>query len=384
VNQIQINLKAGVTFAGGLRSILRQDPNVILVGEIRDQETADIALQAAQTGHLLLSTLHTNDAPATVTRLFDLGIQPFLVASSILGILAQRLVRRPCPSCAVPERPSAETIEKVGGLSRLPADGQWVVAKGCPKCGQTGVKGRIAIHEVLEVNDAVRDLIAGRATEQAIRKAAKRSGMRTMFEDGLEKAAQGLTTLDEVFRLVSPDESIEPAAETQPLEGAAVSWPAPVTPVPGPVSEPAQGSGRRRVLVVEDSPTITSVVKYFLELDGFDVLLAGDGLVGLEMARREHPDLIVSDVNMPEMGGVAMVKALRLDPRMSDVCILMLTSESSVECEAEVLAAGADDYILKPVEPRRLAARVKALLGRRRGEWQGSSITTAHRYRRST
>jgi type IV pilus assembly protein PilB len=366
VNQIQINLKAGVTFAGGLRSILRQDPNVILVGEIRDQETADIALQAAQTGHLLLSTLHTNDAPATITRLFDLGIQPFLVASSILGILAQRLVRRPCPSCAVPERPSAETIEKAGGLSRLPADGQWVVAKGCPKCGQTGVKGRIAIHEVLEVNDAVRDLIAGRATEQAIRKAAKRSGMRTMFEDGLQKAAQGLTTLDEVLRLVSPDESIEPAAETQPLEVAAVSWPAPVAPVAGPLGEPAQSSGRRRVLVVEDSPTITSVVKYFLELDGFDVLIAGDGLVGLEMARREHPDLIVSDVNMPEMGGVAMVKALRLDPRMSDVCILMLTSESSVECETEVLAAGADDYILKPVEPRRLAARVKALLARAR------------------
>jgi DNA-binding response OmpR family regulator len=120
------------------------------------------------------------------------------------------------------------------------------------------------------------------------------------------------------------------------------------------------------VLVVEDSPTVTSVVKYFLELEGFDVLLAGDGLVGLELARREHPDLIVSDVNMPEMGGVAMVKALRLDPRMSDVCILMLTSESSVECETEVLAAGADDYILKPVEPRRLAARVKALLARPR------------------
>ena len=120
------------------------------------------------------------------------------------------------------------------------------------------------------------------------------------------------------------------------------------------------------MLVVEDSPTVTSVVKYFLELEGFEVFLAGDGLAGLEMARREHPDLIVSDVNMPEMGGLAMVQALRLDPRMSDVRILMLTSESSVECETEVLSAGADDYILKPVEPRRLAARVKALLARPR------------------
>jgi DNA-binding response OmpR family regulator len=132
------------------------------------------------------------------------------------------------------------------------------------------------------------------------------------------------------------------------------------------VGQPKQDSDRRRVLVVEDSPTVTSVVKYFLELDGFEVLIAGDGLVGLEMALREHPDLIVSDVNMPAMGGVAMVKALRVDPRMSDVCILMLTSEASVDCETEVFAAGADDYILKPVEPRRLAARVKALLARPR------------------
>src|SRR6185503_16219522 len=117
------------------RSILRQDPNVILVGEIRDTETAEIALQAAQTGHLLLSTLHTNDAPATVTRLFDLGIQPFLVASSLVGIVAQRLVRRPCPSCAVPQFPSQEAIDKAGGLARLPADATWMVGKGCEHCG---------------------------------------------------------------------------------------------------------------------------------------------------------------------------------------------------------------------------------------------------------
>src|SRR6185436_13973220 len=158
VNQMQINTKAGVTFAGGLRSILRQDPNVILVGEIRDQETAAIALQASQTGHLLLSTLHTNDAPSTVTRLFDLGVPPFLVASSILGIIAQRLVPRPCPACAVPQKPSAELMERIGGASRLPADGRWVTAKGCQACQQTGVKGRIAIHEVFEIDDEIREL----------------------------------------------------------------------------------------------------------------------------------------------------------------------------------------------------------------------------------
>ena len=150
VNQMQINAKAGVTFASGLRSILRQDPNVILVGEIRDQETADIALRRRQTGHLLLSTLHTNDATATITRLFDLGIQPFLIASSLLGIVAQRLVRRPCPGCAVPQQPSAEMIERVGGAARLPRNGQWVAGAGLPKCAGSGTKDGIAIHEVLE------------------------------------------------------------------------------------------------------------------------------------------------------------------------------------------------------------------------------------------
>ena len=144
VNQMQINARAGVTFASGLRSILRQDPNVILVGEIRDQETANVALEAAQTGHLLLSTLHTNDAPGTITRLFDLGIQPFLIASSLIGIIAQRLLRRPCPSCAVPQMPTADVVERLGGRSQLPSDGRWLVGRGCEQCGQSGFKGRIA------------------------------------------------------------------------------------------------------------------------------------------------------------------------------------------------------------------------------------------------
>ena len=140
VNQMQINAKAGVTFASGLRSILRQDPNVILVGEIRDQETADIALGAAQTGHLLLSTLHTNDATATITRLFDLGIQPFLVASSLLGIVAQRLVRRPCPACS--DSPGAERRDDREGGRRVAAAGRW--PGGSPGAGATSADSRVS------------------------------------------------------------------------------------------------------------------------------------------------------------------------------------------------------------------------------------------------
>jgi CheY-like chemotaxis protein len=214
----------------------------------------------------------------------------------------------------------------------------------------------MAIHEVLAVTDDIRDLISSRAGEHVIKKAARRAGMRTLLEDGIEKAARGLTTLDEVLRVVSRGDATDRASDTAP--GAHAPG--------GDVVDAGPATRGGRVLVVEDSPTIVSVVKYFLELEGFEVFVAENGLLGLEMAVREQPDVIVSDVNMPGMGGVEMVKALRDDPRTSQVRILMLTSESSVESETEGLAAGADDYILKPVEPRRLAARVKALRARSR------------------
>jgi type II secretory ATPase GspE/PulE/Tfp pilus assembly ATPase PilB-like protein/ActR/RegA family two-component response regulator len=350
VNQMQINVKAGVTFATGLRSVLRQDPNVILVGEIRDRETADIAFGAAQTGHLLLSTLHTNDATATITRLLDLGIQPFLLSSSLLGIVAQRLVRRPCSACAVRHEPTAEAIDRAGGPSRMPADAHWVAGPGCEQCGHTGTKGRMAIHEVLNFTDEIRDLISSRSPEHTIKKAAVRAGMKTLLEDGVAKAAQGLTTLDEVLRVVSHGTALERA-----------DLPAAGEPAGGAAGAPEVAVSGGRVLVVEDSNTIAEVVRYFLQLEGFEVLVAPDGLTGLEMAFRERPDIIVTDINMPGMDGVEMVKLLRSDARTAGVRILMLTSEASVESETAGLAAGADDYIVKPVEPRRLAARVKKL-----------------------
>jgi len=372
VNQVQINTKAGVTFAGGLRSILRQDPNIIFVGEIRDQETAAIALEAAQTGHLLLSTLHTNDAPATVSRLFDLGIEPFLVASSLIGILAQRLVRRSCLSCAVPQEPSPEAVEKIGGPSLLPANGKWRAGRGCEKCGQTGFKGRIGIHEMLQVNDELRELITRRAPEHEIRRAARAAGMRTLVEDGIAKAAQGLTTLEAVLKVVAADDmsvaddeagNSAVHSDLSPREGETSG----IDHVHAMIPESPRTAGSKektQILIVEDDRTISTVVKYFLELEGFAVLVAKDGLIGLEIARREIPQIIVTDLNMPGMDGMAMVKALRADARTHDISILMLTSEESVDSETLALTLGADDYLHKPVEPRRLAARIKALLAR--------------------
>jgi len=385
-----------VTFAAGLRSILRQDPNIILVGEIRDQETAGIALEAAQTGHLLLSTLHTNDAPGTITRLVDLGIEPFLIASAVIGILAQRLVRSPCPSCSVSRPPSADAIEKAGGASRLPANAKWIAGRGCEECRQSGSKGRIAIHELLVVNDEVRELISRRASEHAIRKAARDAGMRTLLEDGVLKAARGLTTLDDVVRVVAADDAAAHKEEATRPEGSRSSAsrdggaarqeevempPASIAfsnsvhgsarepdeappPSGSEQSKPGIAQGKELVLVVEDSTTISSVVKYFLELEGFEVLVAKDGNAGLESAKRDHPHVIVTDYNMPGMDGMAMVKALRADAATRGIAVLMLTSEDSVEKEAQALEAGVDDYILKPVEPRRLAARVRSVLAR--------------------
>src|SRR3984893_5572719 len=278
VNQVQINTKAGVTFAKGLRSILRQDPNIILVGEIRDQETAGIALEAAQTGHLLLSTLHTNDAPATVSRLFDLGIEPFLVASALIGILAQRVVQRNCLYCSVPQPPSAAALNKIGGMELMPPGAKWLAGRGCEKCMQLGFKGRLAIHELLQVNDELRELITRRAPEHELRGAARAAGMRTLIEDGIAKAAEGLTTLEAILKVIAPDDSS--AVKDGPGNGAAPDHASgashealeiddEIVPTATETVAPNASKQKERILIVEDSRTIASVVKYYLELEGF-------------------------------------------------------------------------------------------------------------------
>jgi type IV pilus assembly protein PilB len=203
INQTQINEKIKLTFASALRSILRQDPDVILVGEIRDQETARIAMQAAQTGHLVLSTLHTDDAPSAVTRLTDIGVEPFVIASATLGVVAQRLVRRLCSNCRRQYTPTSETLRALNITEADAANISFYRPVGCDACHQTGYRGRIGIYEVMRISDRLRRMIAQRASEDAIREVAMATGMLTLGDDALAKMKAGVTTAEELARVVT-------------------------------------------------------------------------------------------------------------------------------------------------------------------------------------
>ncbi|MHB8765439.1 MAG: GspE/PulE family protein [Deferrisomatales bacterium] len=200
LNQVGVNPRRGLTFGGALRSFLRQDPDIIMVGEIRDPETGSIAAEAALTGHLVLSTLHTNDAPSTITRLMEMGVQPFLLAPTLLGILAQRLVRRICPQCKTPYAPAPAEVAEAG-IGAVVGQVTFYRGTGCGYCQGLGYKGRTAIHEVLKVDEEIRQLITEKASTSQLRRAAVAKGFRDMRFDGLRKAAAGATTLDEVIRV---------------------------------------------------------------------------------------------------------------------------------------------------------------------------------------
>jgi type IV pilus assembly protein PilB len=205
VNQVHVNESIGLSFAAALRSILRQAPNVIMVGEIRDLETAEIAINAALTGHLVFSTLHTNDAPSAITRLIDQGVKPFLVASALQSVLAQRLVRRICPNCTQPYEPKEFELTAVGLTPDDIEDAELMKGTGCSICNGTGYKGRVGIYELMIMNEEIQDMIYKKVSVSDIRRTARQHGMKTLREDGLLKVMNGRTTFDEVLRITAQD-----------------------------------------------------------------------------------------------------------------------------------------------------------------------------------
>jgi type IV pilus assembly protein PilB len=202
VNQSQVNERIGVTFASGLRTIVRQDPDVIMVGEIRDAETAETAVQAALTGHLVLSTLHTNDAPGALVRLQNLGVEPFLISSSVIGVAGQRLVRKVCTACAAAYEPEPRLLGRLGIDAETARVARFRKGAGCRRCGGRGMKGRTAVYEVMPVSDELRDAIGSRAGSAELAQVAGRDGMTTLCEAGVRKALSGETTVEEVQRLL--------------------------------------------------------------------------------------------------------------------------------------------------------------------------------------
>ncbi|OFW13391.1 MAG: hypothetical protein A3H29_16685 [Acidobacteria bacterium RIFCSPLOWO2_02_FULL_67_21] len=332
VNQIPVNVAAGNTFAAVLKSVLRQDPNVLMVGEIRDSEVAQIVGQAAYTGHLVLSSMHTGDAASAMTRLVNLGLEPFKIAESLTAIVAQRLVRRLCPACRVP----------AAGPDRSPSPLHLVTSRmrpgrGCTECKMTGYIDRVPVAEVFTPTDAMRVAIAKGITALELKELMKVEGHRSMREVAMRLVDEGVTSLEEVNRVLADDAA-------QPVQSR---------------------NNKKRVLVVDDDRMIRMLVRMLLQREGYDVLEAQNGREGIDMVLTQRPDLLISDLIMPDVDGYQMLTALRSEGSCALIPVMVLTAESGPEVQKTVLALGADDYLVKPFDADVLLKRVRSVFARR-------------------
>jgi type II secretory ATPase GspE/PulE/Tfp pilus assembly ATPase PilB-like protein/CheY-like chemotaxis protein len=385
--QVQVNEKAGLTFASALRSILRQDPDVVLIGEIRDKETAQIALQASLTGHLVLSTLHTNDAPNAVTRLVDIGMEAYKIAPALRGVVAQRLMRRVCPACRV-----VMTEEISDRLKRfIPSGVPLYSAVGCTDCSMTGYRGRFSIVEVLTMSVDLERRISEGAAADKIAEAARAGGMRSLFASGLRHVLSGESTIEELLRVTEPPHEEAPtgpdvAPRTKPARSTRVSGPhaapraeAHVAPVSlefsmdlleaPPEDDELVGEGKGRgacVLLVEDEEQLRRVMKDLLQREGYTVAEARDGIQALDEVDRHAPDVIILDLNLPGLDGYGVLAQLRSRPATREIPVMVLTAKGDEDNEVRVFELGADDFVTKPFRARSLTARLEAVLGRHR------------------
>jgi type IV pilus assembly protein PilB len=352
ISQLQVNDAQGFSFANALRSVLRQDPDILLVGEIRDGETATIAIQAGLSGHLVLSTLHTNDAPSAVVRLRDLGTDSFKVAAVLKGVVAQRLVRRLC-ACA-----EAIEVSELPEEARPPKGREATPRKavGCKVCGGTGYKGRLGVLEIMPVNDAVAHKIESGALPDEILAAARPLGMRTLWESALERVWLGLTSIEEAVRVLGE-------GHTQEEDAGAAKTAAAAVPAAVRAAVKTDGDGKPRVLVADDDPQMRRLVRSILEREGYEITEVVDGLDALEQIESHEFDLMLLDIDMPRLDGLGVLEELRARIKTAGVPVIVLTARTD-DTETRVLDLGAQDFLSKPVQPNSLQARVKAVLRR--------------------
>ena len=423
VNQVEINDKQGLTFAKTLRSILRQDPDVILIGEIRDSETAEIALRAAQTGHLVLTTLHTNDAVSTISRLADLGIEPYMMATSLNLIMAQRLVRRVCMKCAEPYEPDAEAI-RILQIDRRSQ--QFLQGRGCKECHKSGYSGRVGVFEVMSITSQMAKLIETNASESALRAQASAEGMVSLVESAAMRIKANVTTLDEVLRVVditatgarcpgcervveetfavcphcatalrficsNCNMKLDKDWQTCPYCGTATKLlTAPskaVIAAPPPTLSPAaanvETSAPRmyRALIVDDEADMRRLIAFALKHSDLPIVVveATNGHEALELAQDEPPDFVILDVMMPGMDGFEVCEQLRQNVRTAFVPILMLTALDDPGSRERGFIAGTDDYVSKPFARGELLARVHRILQRTYGTTLSQNLARTSR-----
>lgn len=399
--QVQVNEKAGLTFASALRSILRQDPDVVLIGEIRDRETATIATQASLTGHLVLSTLHTIDAASSVSRLLDIGVEPYKIAAAVKGIIAQRLVRRLCLSCR------AQTTSVVDEKFRqwIPTGIELFRPVGCPECLGTGYRGRVSVTEVIVADSELERAISLGESAERLADVARGAGMRSLWESGITHVLDGLTDLEELVRVIEVPSSVprrstprsttavqpprqhfttrSSSSNARPASETADAPAAPRTPRSGQNGEGRGGidtafdlvddlkpsapasSTRERVLLVEDEAPLRGVLRDLLEREGYAVIEAADGVQALDGIDRSAPDLVVLDLNLPRLDGFGVLKHLRTRASTAALPVLVLTAKGDEDSEVRVFECGANDFLTKPFRPRALIARLRSLSTRR-------------------
>ncbi|HQH28588.1 MAG TPA: ATPase, T2SS/T4P/T4SS family, partial [Oligoflexia bacterium] len=403
ITQMQVDQKSGMTFASGLRSILRQDPDIIMVGEIRDAETAQIGFQAAQTGHLVLTTLHTNSAASAVVRLLDLGIEPYIISASLGAVLAQRLVRRLCSFCCRElSEAEAAALSRNCGI----AGPNLRAAVGCPQCENTGYGGRIGLYSLLVINAEMRELIRQGASEAQLEENGNRYGLLELTDSGRKLVEQGVTTIEEMERVlgktVSPgktaaETNISPPAATggevstmDELLGSFISGvegvleheplrqkPGEVSCAPGAadgdetsVTELARtyrlgaspAAARQRVLLVDDDDGVRFVIARALSKAGYEVCEAVDGIDALEKLESFAPNIIVSDLLMPRLDGEEFALRLRVLDKTRSIPLIVLSASDSDANEIRLLQSGASDFVSKASSPAVLIARIQKLL----------------------
>jgi CheY-like chemotaxis protein len=368
----------------------------VLVGEIRDKETATIAVQASLTGHLVLSTLHTNDAPNAVTRLVDMGIEAFKLGPALRGVIAQRLMRKLCTTCRqVSDLPVPERVRRF-----IPRETVIYRSVGCPDCAMTGYRGRFSVVEVLTMSPELERVIGSGGTPDRIAEVARSEGMLSLFESGLRHVLSGETSIEELLRVVDVPmaeggASGRPSTSTVSRPSGAVG--APPEPVSvQPVQSPSRDSGpsavpdlsnafellehldggaetphrkvvsrNARVLLVDDEDSLRKVMTDLLVRDGFDVVEARNGVEALDQVDRHAPDVVVLDLNLPGMDGYSVLSELRARSATRHVPVIVLTAKGDEDNEVRVFELGADDFLSKPFRAKALTKRLELILSRR-------------------